>query len=78
MSKPIRILLSEGASKHLTDAGHQAFTIVHRDMSNTHPGRWIISLAPVDWKTARDASAVLCGSMKASKPRAAHKPTSKP
>jgi hypothetical protein len=62
MKSPIRILLSEAASRHLDAAGPQAFTIVHRDMSDGSTGRWVITLAPVEWRTAQDAASVLCGS----------------
>jgi|GEM_PF-6463188 len=70
----IRILLSEAASRHLDVAGPQAFAIVSRDMSDERTGRWVISLAPVEWETARDASAVLVGSAKAVRPKPAATP----
>ena len=65
MKPPItRILLSESASKALTESGEQSFAIVHRCMRPEEPdtaGRWVIHLAPIDWRTAQDASAVLLG-----------------
>lgn len=65
-----RILLSEAASQHLEAAGPQAFSIVHRDMSDGNAGRWVITLAPVEWQTARDAAAVLMGTARAVRPKA--------
>ena len=64
-----RILLSESASRHLDAAGAKAFAIVHRDMSDGNTGRWAITLCPVEWQTARDASAVLMGRAKAFFPK---------
>jgi len=68
--EPIRILLSEAASRRLDATGERAFTIVHRVMRTEEPGtagRWAITLAPVEWQTARDASAVLMGKARAVK-----------
>jgi hypothetical protein len=68
VSKPtIRILLSEAASLALTESGERAFTVLCKASHPDHPGRWVIHLAPVEWKTACDASSVLLGSHKAVK-----------
>ena len=69
----LRLLLSEAASKALTEAGSDAFTIVHRAMRGTEEpdsaGRWCIHLAPVSHQAASDACEVLLGRKKAIKPR---------
>jgi hypothetical protein len=72
----IRILLSRAASDALTATGERAFAIVHRCMRGVEEpetvGRWCITLAPVEWETAQDASAVLLGTKRAAplrKPR---------
>ncbi|MES2659278.1 MAG: hypothetical protein V4689_11725 [Verrucomicrobiota bacterium] len=62
-------MLSEATSKHLDAAGPKAFAIVHKDMSDGNTGRWIITLCPVEWQAARDASAVLMGKAKAAFPK---------
>ena len=59
-----RILLSESASKALTESGEHAFTIIHRSMRTEEPdtaGRWVIHLCPITWRTAQDAANVLLG-----------------
>jgi hypothetical protein len=61
----IRILLSEAASLALTESGERAFTIIGRASHPEQPNRWVIHLAPVEWKAACDASSVLLGSHKA-------------
>ena len=61
----VRILLSESASRHLDASGERAFTIIAKDMSDGTAGRWVIHLAPIDWRTAQDASAVLLGKARA-------------
>lgn len=63
----IRILLSEAASLALTESGERAFTVLCKASHPDHPGRWVIHLAPVEWKAACDASSVLLGSHKAVK-----------
>lgn len=69
----IRILLGKTASDLLTATGERAFAIVHRAMRGTDEpetaGRWQITLAPVEWQTAADASAVLLGTKKGTTPR---------
>ena len=65
---PIRIRLSAASSAALTSAGHGAFTIIHRVMRTEEPdsaGRWEITLAPIEWQRAVDASNVLLGSHRA-------------
>jgi hypothetical protein len=66
-----RILLSRTASEALTAAGPDAFAIVAKAMRGTAEpetaGRWEITLAPIEWETARDASAVLMGTKVAAK-----------
>jgi hypothetical protein len=60
-SKPIRILLSEAASAHLTAAGESCFAVIGRQ---SHPGdvsRWILHLIPCDIATADSAVAVAKG-----------------
>ena len=68
-ASPVRIRLSAAASASLTAAGHGAFTIVHRVMRGAEEsdsvGRWEITLAPVEWQTAIDASNVLLGTHRA-------------
>jgi hypothetical protein len=75
MSKPtIRILLSEAASLALTESGERAFTVLCKASHPDHPGRWVIHLAPVEWKTACDASSVLLGTHTARKIKPAATP----
>lgn len=89
-ASPIRIRLSAASSAALTAAGHGAFTIVHKVMRTEEPdsaGRWEITLAPIEWQTAVDASAVLLGTRRVRplaatarrvKPSPAPSPTSAP
>jgi predicted secreted protein len=64
-----RILLSKAASDALSATGERAFAIVHRCMRGVEEpetaGRWCITMAPVEWETAQDASAVLLGTKRA-------------
>jgi hypothetical protein len=61
-----RILLSEAASKHLTDAGHECLLVAHRVMRGVEEpetmGRWAISLVPCSMAQARAACNVALGS----------------
>jgi hypothetical protein len=67
----VRIRLSEAASAALTASGQGVFTIVHRVMRGAEEpgsaGRWEITLAPIEWRAAVDASRVLLGSHRAVK-----------
>ncbi len=56
-----RILLSESASRHLTQAGEGAFVIASKAVHPDMPGRWVIHLVPVDFKTACAAAGVIAG-----------------
>jgi hypothetical protein len=58
---PIRILLPEGASSHLTAAGESCFAVVGRQSHPDDPTRWILHLIPCDIGTANDAVAVAQG-----------------
>lgn len=68
MSKPIRILLSEAATRHLEAAG-QCFHIIAKDMSDQHTGRMVLHLVPCSMRVARDAEAVLMGKARAVFPK---------
>lgn len=57
----VRLLLSVGASKALTDSGHEAFQIVGKCSYPGIPGRWAIYLQPVPLRLAQDACNVLLG-----------------
>jgi hypothetical protein len=73
--KPIRILLSEAASKHLEGTGETCFRIIAADMSNEHPGRFVIHLAPCSLGVARQAEGVLLGTHRAVKIKAREDPS---
>jgi hypothetical protein len=62
-----RILLSEGASRHLSAQGAECFAIVAKASHPDTPARWVIHLAPCSIKTARDAEAVLFGKARATR-----------
>ena len=55
---PIRILLPEGASAHLTATGEACFSVVGRQSHPDDPTRWILHLIPCDIATADSAVAV--------------------
>jgi hypothetical protein len=59
--EPIRILLSEAASKHLDATGENAFAVVARGSWPDSPGRWVIYLLPCDIPTADAACRVARG-----------------
>lgn len=64
-STPItHILLSQTASDALSATGERCFAIAHR-AGHPDSGRWIISLAPLEWQAAVDASNVLLGTHRA-------------
>jgi hypothetical protein len=58
---PIRILLPEGASAHLTATGEACFSVVGRQSHPQDPTRWILHLIPCDISTADNAVAVAQG-----------------
>jgi hypothetical protein len=58
---PVRILLSEAASRHLSDTGHPCFAVVSFDRSDQHSGRWVIHLLPCSIAQANDAVHVAQG-----------------
>lgn len=65
-----RILLSEAASRHLSDQGAECFQIVTKAMHPDKAGRWVIHLVPCSLKTARAAEGVLLGTHSARRVRA--------
>jgi hypothetical protein len=58
---PVRILLSEAASRHLSDTGHPCFAVVSFDRSDEHSGRWVIHLLPCSIAEANSAVRVARG-----------------
>ena len=60
-----RILLSEAASRHLTDQGAECFTIVAKTRHPEQVGRWVIHLAPCSLTVARAAESVALGKARA-------------
>jgi hypothetical protein len=68
-----RILLSEAASRHLSDIGADCFRIVSKARHPEQPGRWVIHLAPCPLAIARQAEGVLFGTHRAVKIKAAPK-----
>jgi hypothetical protein len=70
-----RILLSEAASKHLKATGETCFRIVAADMSNEHPGRFVIHLAPCPLDIARQAEGVILGTYAARRVKAREGPS---
>ena len=69
-----RILLSDAASRHLTESGEECFAIVSKARHPEKPGRWVIHLAPAPLATARQAEGVLLGTHRAVKLKATPKP----
>jgi hypothetical protein len=69
----VRILLSEAASKHLTETGEHAFVAASRVMRGAEEpetaGRWALYLIPCDIPDADAAIRVARGLSKESKPR---------
>lgn len=63
--KPVRILLSEAASRHLEGTGRRFFCICGMEPSADHPGRFIIYLMPWPDQLAAEASSVLLGTHRA-------------
>jgi hypothetical protein len=64
-----RILLSEAASKALTESGEECFAIVAKQSWPADPKRWAIYLLPVSLRVANDATAVLLGKARAVRTR---------
>ena len=58
------ILLSQAASDALSASGEKSFALVHR-AGHPDSGRWMVSLAPIEWQLAVDASPVLLGTHRA-------------
>jgi len=58
---PIRILLPEGASAHLTASGEACFIVAGKQSHPEDPNRWILHLIPCDIATADAAVAVAQG-----------------
>jgi hypothetical protein len=73
MSRPatsaplVRIQLTEEQGRQLDLAGAGAFSIVSRGSYPATPGRWVVTLAPVEWQTAVAACHVLQGTHRATK-----------
>jgi hypothetical protein len=59
--KPVRILLSESASKHLDQTGENAFAVIAFDRSDQHSARWVMHLVPCSFAEADDAVHVAQG-----------------
>jgi hypothetical protein len=62
----IRLLLSEAASKHLTDTGHECFIVLSKVLRGVEEpatmGRWAISLVPCSMAQAQAVCNVALGS----------------
>ncbi len=63
----VRILLSEAASKHLTDTGESVFMVIAKATHPEDPTRWVIHLVPIPKAQADGASRVALGTHKAVK-----------
>lgn len=78
MSEPIKILLSEQASRHLDATGERAFIVASRAMRGTEEpetmGRWALHLVPCSIPQADAACRVARGLSKESKPRTPPQP----
>jgi len=60
-----RLLLSEGASRFLSECGEAAFLIVGRASFPACPNRWAIYLQPISMTAAKDACGVALGTHRA-------------
>jgi hypothetical protein len=69
MIEPIRILLSEAASRHLTETGEKCFAVIGKASHPDNPARWILYLMPCDIPTADAACRVARGISKERRPR---------
>ena len=69
-----RIMLSEAASRHLSDTGAECFVIVSKARHPEQPGRWVIHLAPCPLKVVQQAEGVLLGTHRAVKLRTTSNP----
>jgi hypothetical protein len=65
MSEPVRILLSEAASRHLSATGENAFLVAGRGSWPDQPDRWRLWLVPCPVKAANDAVRVARGEARA-------------
>lgn len=66
----VRIRLSETASAALAAVGQGAFIVVCQGSYPDSAGRWVIHAVPIAWQAAKDATAVLLGSHKATRIKA--------
>lgn len=75
----VRVLLSPGVSRILTESGENCFAIVGRASYPATPDRWCVLLKPVPKKLADEACGVLLGSHRAVKikPQPAATPATK-
>lgn len=62
--EPVRILLSEAVSRHLTATGESAFVVIGKASLPDNPGRWALHLVPVDLQLACQACEVATGQRK--------------
>lgn len=65
--KPVRILLSEAASRHLEGTGRRFFSICGMEPSADNLGRFVIYLTPWPDQLAAEARSVLLGTHRAVK-----------
>jgi hypothetical protein len=61
---PLRILLGQRASDHLSATGESAFLVIGKASLPSDPSRWILHLVPLDMKTACEACEVATGARK--------------
>jgi hypothetical protein len=66
---PVRILLSEAASRHLSTTGENAFVLVGHATYPDDPKRWILYLLPTTVEAANAGTAVARGTHRAAKIR---------
>jgi hypothetical protein len=64
---PLRILLGQRASDHLTATGESAFLVIGKASLPDDPSRWILHLVPVPMATAAAACNVAIGTHRAVK-----------
>ena len=62
-----RLLLSEAASRYLSESGEQCFQIISKASWPACPDRWAILVAPVPMAVAVAACNVILGTHKATK-----------
>jgi hypothetical protein len=68
-SEPIRILLSEATSRHLTETEESVFVVAAKAPHPDDPKRWILYLVPTSIPLADAAARVARGLSRESKPR---------